>query len=190
MQRLRPLALASAIAGLTVLFSVGEIWAADLTGTYIWKPVRIGAGGWMRGMAVDTTNPSIRYARGDVDNLYRWDDSQKTWVPTKVASAFPASIAAAPVNAGCGAIAIDTVNPKVVLCAYTLRRSADIEAKYPSLGLNIYRSADGGRTFTPGNLSLKGSLENETAGERLAIDPNNDSIAYFGSPQDGLWRSA
>ncbi|WP_165864196.1 WD40/YVTN/BNR-like repeat-containing protein [Capsulimonas corticalis] len=163
--------------------------AADLSERYAWKPVRIGAGGWMRGMAVDPQHPAVRYARGDVDNLYRWDDVRKEWIPTKIAAAFPASIAAAPVQAGCGAIAIDPLNPKVVLCAYTFNRSADISSQYPSLGLNVYRSADGGRTFTAGSLSLKGSLENETFGERLAIDPNNDKIAYFGSPQDGLWRS-
>jgi photosystem II stability/assembly factor-like uncharacterized protein len=188
---IRPLRLwlSSLVAVTVITLAAGFAQAADLTQNYVWKPVRIGAGGWMRGMAIDPMHPSVRYARGDVDNLYRWDDQHKVWIPTKVASAFPANIAAAPVNAGCGAIAIDPLNPKVVLCAYTFRRSADIEPKYPSLGLNVYRSADGGRTFTPGNLSLKGDLSGETAGERLAFDPNNDSIAYFGSPSDGLWRS-
>lgn len=163
--------------------------AADLTDTYTWKPVRIGAGGWMRGMAVDPMHPTVRYARGDVDNLYRWDTAKNAWAPTKVEGAFPANVTAAPVQAGGGAIAIDPVNPKVVLCAFTFTRSADLQSRYPNIPLNIYRSADGGRTFSAGNLSLKGNLEDETGGERLAIDPNDDSIAYFGSPQDGLWRS-
>jgi len=165
------------------------VFAADLTNAYNWKPVKIGAGGFMRGMAVDASTKAVKYARGDVDNLYRWDGLSKTWSPTKVEGAFPSNVTAAPTQAGCGAIAIDPLNPKVVLAAFTFSRSADISAVYPSVGLNIYRSIDGGRHFSAGNLSLKGSLENETNGERIAIDPSNDNVAYFGSPNDGLFRS-
>jgi hypothetical protein len=179
---------AGVAAALMVTAGAGAVRAAP--DTYVWKPVRIGAGGWMRGMAVDPMYPSVRYARGDVDNLYRWDPGAGTWVSCKVASAFPPNISGAPVQAGCGAIAIDPRNPRVVLAAFTFQRSNDLAGRYASFGLNVYRSADGGRTFRPGNLSLRGSLENETAGERLAIDPNDDAVAYFGSPKDGLWRSA
>jgi len=37
----------------------------DLTAKYQWKPVQVGAGGWMRGLAVAPTGTAA-YARGDV----------------------------------------------------------------------------------------------------------------------------
>jgi hypothetical protein len=167
----------------------------DLSAQYTWSPVQIGAGGWIRGMAISPFNPLHMYARGDVDNLYRWNNATQTWVPTKLASAFPLDITAVPANAGAGAIAIDPTNPDHILVAYQFTPSTDLAATNPSINLNVYASWDGGVTFKAGNLSLNGTLSLETSGERLAFDPNNGNVAYFGSPgaagaTDGLYRTA
>ncbi|MGP8252024.1 MAG: chitobiase/beta-hexosaminidase C-terminal domain-containing protein [Terracidiphilus sp.] len=167
----------------------------DLSANYTWAPVQIGAGGWIRGMAISPSDPTRKYARGDVENLYRWNNAAQTWVPTKLASAFPSSITAAPANAGAGAIAIDPTNPDHILVAYQINTSSDLSATNPSINLNVYASWDGGVTFKAGNLWLNGSLTQETSGERLAFDPNNGYVAYFGSPgaqgaSDGLYRTA
>ena len=34
-----------------------------------------------------------------------------------------------------------------------------------------------------------GNEPGRSMGERLAVDPNNNSVLYFGSRTDGLWRS-
>ena len=190
-QSLKPVAFF--LLALSALFAAGRSGAQDrdLSSNYQWKPVRIGAGGFMRGMAVSSSDPTRRYARGDVDNFYRWDEGTQQWYPTKVSSAMPASVTANPVNGGGGAIAIDPRNPDHVLVAYTLGGSADLGNFF---NLNVYSSADGGVTFQAGNLSLNGSLDQEYTGERLAIDPNNGNIAYLGAPgaqgaTDGLYRS-
>lgn len=180
-------------AGIAVLLcsvaSVAE--AADLSASYVWKPVRIGAGGWMRGMVVHSTDPNVRYARGDVDNFYRWDAARSTWVPLKVVSVMPAVATAVPASNGGGALALDPGNTQVVLVALNITHSSDLQGAFPSLGLGVYRSSDGGRTFAATSLTgLGGSLHNEQQGERLAIDPNNGNIAYFGTLANGLWRSA
>ena len=143
----------------------------------------------MRGMVINPQNPNTRFARGDADNAYRWDEARSTWAPMKVAGVLPAAVTAAPTAAGCGALALDPSNPNVVLCAYSLGRSADIAAAYRNVPFNVYRSTDGGRTFKAGNLAVSGSLENEMQGERLAIDPNNGRIVYLGTPAGGLYRS-
>lgn len=168
----------------------------DLSANYTWAPVQIGAGGWMRGMAISPSDPTRMFARGDVENLYRWNVAAQTWVPTKLASAFPAGITAQPANAGAGAIAIDPANPDHILVAYQMNTSTDLTGTSSSIAfnLNVYASWDGGVTFRPGNLSLSGSLSSETSGERLAFDPNNGNVAYFGSPGaqgagDGLYRT-
>jgi hypothetical protein len=165
----------------------------DLSANYTWAPVQIGAGGWIRGMAVSPSDPKRMYARGDVENLYRWNNQAQTWVPTELASAFPASITAVPAQSGAGAIAIDATNPDHILVAYQFTVSTDLAA--PSFNLNVYASWDGGVTFSAGNLSLSGNLSSQTSGERLAFDPNNGNVAYFGSPgasgaSDGLYRTA
>ncbi len=166
----------------------------DLSASYTWAPVQIGAGGWIRGMAISPSGPTRMYARGDVENLYRWNNAAQTWVPTKLASAFPSSITAAPANAGAGAIAIDATNPDHILVAYQFNESSDLSTTNPSINLNVYASWDGGVTFKAGNLSLSGNLSSQTSGERLAFDPNNGNVAFFGSPgaqgaSDGLYRT-
>ncbi len=158
-------------------------------GGWTWKPVRIGAGGWMRGMVVSPRDPDVRFARGDVDNAYRWDAVHAAWVPMKVIGALPASVTACPTAAGGSALATDPNHPNVVLVAYNLYRSADITGG-AAPGYNVYRSADGGRTFSAGNLALTGDTVNDNGGERLAIDPNNSRVVFLGTPNDGLYRSA
>ncbi len=133
----------------------------DLSANYTWAPVQIGAGGWMRGMAVSPSDPTRMYARGDVENLYRWNNAAQTWVPTKLASAFPASITAVPAQAGAGAIAIDATNPDHILVAYQFTVSNDLSSISSNINLNVYASWDGGVTFSSGNLSLSGNLSSE-----------------------------
>ena len=191
--RLRKLVPLLAVAA-SLIPALCRAQGKDLSANYTWEPVQIGAGGWMRGMAISPSDPTRMYARGDVENLYRWNNAAQVWVPTKLASAFPSNITAAPMWAGAGAIAIDPGNPDHILVAYQFTTSSDLAPGNTSINLNVYASWDGGVTFKAGNLSLSGSLTQETSGERLAFDPNNGNVAYFGSPgaagaSDGLYRT-
>jgi hypothetical protein len=153
----------------------------DLTSQYQWKPVEIGAGGWMRGLAVASSGTAA-YARGDVDEVYRWSNAAGQWYPTKVFSAIPPTYTGAPVNAGGGAIAIDPSNSNHVLVVFTLSGSADLGNSW---GLNVFYSTDGAMTYKAANLNLSCNLSAETTGERLAIDANNGNVAYLGPPGGG-----
>ncbi len=56
----------------------------------------------------------------------------------------------------------------------------------------IMRSTDQGRTFRTTMLPFKNgsNMPGRSMGERLAIDPNRDSVIYFGARSgNGLWRS-
>ncbi|HXM58112.1 MAG TPA: xyloglucanase, partial [Candidatus Dormibacteraeota bacterium] len=56
----------------------------------------------------------------------------------------------------------------------------------------ILRSTDQGKTFQRTMLPFKngGNMPARSMGERLAIDPNNDAIVYFGTRSgNGLWKS-
>ena len=169
----------------------------DLTRSYTWRPIRIGAGGWVVGFVTHPLNANIRYARTDVGNAYSWDSSKDEWIPIKVVNddgtGFPGSVFSAPGPGGVQSIAVDPHNVKTVYIAAPNNRSADIGG---STGINIYKSTNGGRTFMPGNLNVPGDPNDgwRMLGERLKVDPNNNRVLYYGTafgPKggSGLFRS-
>ena len=56
----------------------------------------------------------------------------------------------------------------------------------------MLRSTNGGQTFQQTTMPFKmgGNMSGRGMGERLAIDPNDDAIIYFGARSgNGLWKS-
>jgi hypothetical protein len=164
--------------------------ATDLTASYAWKPISIGAGGWIKGFVTHPLNANVRYCRADIGQVYRWDNAVGMWKPMDVMGGMPANVTAAPASAGGAAIALDPSNVNVVLCAYKIHRSDDIAATYPNINLNVYRSTNGGQTFVAGNLSIPyDDMSDESRGECMKVDPNNGNVVYFCTRSAGLWRS-
>ena len=159
---------------------------------YLWRPVRLGAGGFVTGFVTHPLNASVRYCRTDVGNAYRWDAAQNLWLPMKVynadGSGVPASAASAPSPGGIGSIAVDPSNTNIVFMAFPTPHSADVGG---GSNVNIYKSVDGGKNFTAANLNIAGDPNSRwrTYGERLMADPNNGKIVYYGSDSNGLYRS-
>jgi hypothetical protein len=177
---------------------IHELHAADLSSSYAWNSVRIGAGGYVTGFVTHPLNANVRYCRTDVGNAYRWDNTLGEWMPMIVRNAdgtgLPADVAAVPGTTGCSSVAVDPSNVNVVLMAFPVKRSADMNTTYPSLQENIYRSTDGGVTFTKGNLAVVGDPNGlqgswRAQGERLKVDPNNGNIVYYCTAFAGLYRS-
>ncbi|KIM24194.1 glycoside hydrolase family 74 protein [Serendipita vermifera MAFF 305830] len=88
---------------------------------------------------------------------------------------------------GIDALAPDPVNPSIVYLAVGMyTNSWD-----PSNG-SILKSTDQGNTWTSYDLPFKvgGNMPGRGMGERLAVDPNNNSILYLGARSgNGLWKS-
>jgi xyloglucan-specific exo-beta-1,4-glucanase len=88
---------------------------------------------------------------------------------------------------GIVSLATDAVDPnRLYLAAGTYTNSWD-----PNNGA-ILRSLDRGNTFQISSLPFKlgGNMPGRGMGERLVIDPNNNSIIYLGAPSgNGLWKS-
>lgn len=148
---------------------------------YTWKSVPIVGGGFVTGIVMHPGQQGLMYARTDIGGAYRWNSTTKVWVPltdwiTRANSNYM----------GIESVAIDPSDPqRVYLAAGTYTES------FGSNGAMLL-SGDQGATFTTVPLPFKnGSNDNgRNAGERLAVDPNLGTVLFFGSRQNGLWKSA
>jgi hypothetical protein len=152
--------------------------AAPKAEAYTWKSVKIVAGGFITGIVFSPTEPGLAYCRTDIGGAYRIDNKSKQW--------FSLTDWVGPRNSnlgGCESVAPDPVNPDKVYLALGTYRSG---------GAAIARSSDAGKTFqtTAIPVTMGGNEDGRGMGERLAVDPNDTSLLYFGSRRDGLWRSA
>ena len=145
---------------------------------YIWRNVTMGGGGFVTGIIVHPRERNLMYARTDVGGAYRWDAAAQKWIP------ITDWIGAADNNfTGIESVALDPSDPnRVYLAAGTYNRG----------NAAILRSEDRGKTFQRTGVSFKmgGNETGRANGERLAVDPNDGEILFFGSRAAGLWKSA
>ena len=153
---------------------------------YQWDTVRLGGGGYVVGAAVHPSEPNLMYIRTDVGGAYRWDAEKKEWLPlTDWISRENGNLY------GIQGIAIDEKTPdNLYLCAgaYSNRKlSAWSRSPEPC---DVLKSTDRGKTWKRTNLNadFEGNGANRSAGEPIAVDPNNSDILYVGTPYDGLFR--
>ncbi|WP_045556629.1 cellulose binding domain-containing protein [Streptomyces sp. FxanaA7] len=153
--------------------------AAD---TYTWKNARIDGGGFVPGIVFNRKEKNLAYARTDIGGAYRWVESSKTWTPLLDSVGWDDWG-----HTGVVSLASDPVDPnKVYVAAGTYTNSWD-----PGNGA-ILRSSNRGASWQKANLPFKlgGNMPGRGMGERLAVDPNKNSVLYLGAPSGkGLWRS-
>ena len=152
--------------------------AADVA--YRWNNVAIGGGGFVTGLVFHPAEKGLAYARTDVGGAYRWDDQAQKWIPlTDWLGADDTNLL------GIESLAVDPADPeRVYLAAGTY-----LNAKTGNGA--ILRSLDRGRTFKRADLPFKlgGNEMGRGNGERLAVDPNDGRVLFFGTRASGLWRS-
>ncbi|WP_210584936.1 sialidase family protein [Streptomyces sp. GESEQ-35] len=153
--------------------------AAD---TYTWKNARIDGGGFVPGIVFNRAEKNLAYARTDIGGAYRWQESTKTWTPLLDSVGWDDWG-----HTGVVSVASDSVDPDRVYAAVgTYTNSWD-----PGNGA-VLRSADRGASWQKADLPFKlgGNMPGRGMGERLAVDPNRNSVLYLGAPSGkGLWRS-
>lgn len=153
------------------------------TGPYLWKSVRTGAsGGFIVDVVFNPKQKDLIYAKTDMGGVYRWNPGDGTW--TQLMNWVGAEQWGL---TGAEAIATDPVDPnRLYIAGGTYTNSWD-----PNNGA-ILRSTDKGETFeiTPMPFKMGGNMPGRGMGERLAVDPNQNSILYFGAREEkGLWKS-
>jgi hypothetical protein len=142
---------------------------------YRWSNVTVGAGGFAPGIVYSEAEAGLAYLRTDMGGAYRWDSAEQRWLPLQDAMHQSGYF-------GIESLAADPVEPNVVHVAAGMYRN-DPAA--------MLRSFDRGEHWeiTPIAFRMGGNEAGRGLGERLAIDPANTDILYFGTRHDGLFRS-
>ncbi|MCL2265383.1 MAG: hypothetical protein FWC22_05005 [Treponema sp.] len=163
--------------------AVKENFTADLTdksAEWIWTDVELNGMGWITGLVVCPAPPYQIYARSDVGGVYRYNRQTARWI--QLLDSF--GLDDRNVYSVDG-LAVDPVNGNTL---YFAGNSTDASGE-------IWKSADAGRTWQPTGLREKAKVYmggnddyRSDVGERIAVDPNNAGVIYFGSRKDGLWR--
>ncbi len=162
------------VVGLLLLIQFQTIHAQIPSEKYEWRNVVIGGGGFVTGIIFHPREKNLIYARTDVGGAYRWDAAAKKWIPLT-------DWIAGVDFTGIESFAIDPSDTNRVYLAagiYSRARAA------------ILSSDDQGRIWRQTEVPFKmgGNEAGRSNGERLAVDPNDGHILFFGSRNDGLWK--
>jgi photosystem II stability/assembly factor-like uncharacterized protein len=178
--------LQGALAAAPVVAAPAALVGAALPGAenaYAWRNVRIGGGGYVTGIVIHPKEKNLIYIRTDVGGVYRWNDQPNDegmqWLP--LTDRFTVEQWN---YYGVESIALDPGDPNVVYAAL---------GKYPRGGKGrVFRSFDRGATWAPLGLevSMHGNGPLKDSGERLVVHPRDSGTIFFGSRDDGLWRTS
>jgi hypothetical protein len=170
-----------ALAG--VLFTARPVVSQS---SYTWHNVRVVAGGFVPGIVYHPNVQNLVYARTDIGGLYKSTDGGSNWAPLLDW-----------VNwsnwgySGVLSVGLDPQNGNTIYAAV----GAYTNSWDPNNGA-ILKSTDQGNTWSISPLPFKigGNMPGRGNGERLAVDPNNSNIVYFGATGNqtatfGLWKT-
>lgn len=152
-----------------------------------WKSAKIIGGGMIPGIIYNTSQKGVAYVRTDMGGAYRFDPQSESWIPLTDFAGYEDYG-----RLGIASLATDPVEPNRLVIA-----SGTYTNDWDPTPMEMLVSEDYGGHFTrvPMHKSdgtpmkIGGNMPGRGCGERLAIDPNNNKVIYFGSNGDGLWRS-
>jgi xyloglucan-specific exo-beta-1,4-glucanase len=170
-----------------ILLCAGLLCAQD---EYAWDNVVIGGGGFVSAVIPSHLEQNVFYARTDVGGAYRWNEQHQMWVSMMDW-----------VNAdergllGIEALAIDPQTPGTV---YMMAGTIYWNQAEDNIGRSAFlRSQDYGATwekiYTWDNstkwFNVHGNGMGRGTGEALAVDPKDSDVLFYGTRNNGLWKS-
>jgi hypothetical protein len=141
-----------------------------------WQLLKVGAGGFVRNLAIAPDGTMVVHT--DTNGAYLWNGS--SWAELVNSSSMPAAlIAANPVQLGAGVYEIQTA-------------PSNTSIMYMAFDGYVFRSANQGTTWTQTAFAQNtgGTNPNDSyaqVGQKMAVDPNNPNIVYFGTENHGLY---
>jgi photosystem II stability/assembly factor-like uncharacterized protein len=144
---------------------------------YTWKPVKIGAGGWITGMDL-SPDGTTRMVRTDTYGAYLWNASSSRWEQLVSIDRMPASTHHVEFLA-------QGVYEIVAAPSDPLRL-------YMALGGRVFKSTNRGTTwtetgFTP--VAMDANSSYRVAGDKMVVHPTNPDVVWLGTQRSGLWTT-
>ncbi|MDZ8080635.1 MAG: hypothetical protein RMX35_16405 [Nostoc sp. DcaGUA01] len=167
------------IIALTIVVTPSKLTCSATSG-YRWTHVAIGGGGYVTGVYLHPQQRDLVYIRTDIGGFYRWNPVDREWIPLIDHFGLEQSN-----YYGGEALALDPNNSNIVYIA-----AGKYTASWAGLG-TIFKSSDRGQTWTKLKIDLPmgGNETQRWLGERLAVNPFNSHVIFFGSRLNGLWKS-
>ena len=166
------------IADTTSVISFSVALAASVPPSIGWTTVKMGGGGYTPGIIYHPTLNKLRYARTDMDGVYRWDNNISQWTP--LTDAFPPEDG---IHQGAESMAVDPTDANKVYMTTSITVSNG--------NGRFYYSSDQGDSWNYVVLPFEIGANNQgrAIGERLMVDPNLPSTLFYASRAQGLWKS-
>ncbi|GAA1120861.1 RICIN domain-containing protein [Kribbella jejuensis] len=167
----------------TAIAAAGATYAsASPTGRYRWRNVEIVGGGFVTGIIHHPAKRGLVYARTDIGGAARYDGRTRRWVQLLHWIGWDDW------NwTGVESLALDPHDPQRLYLAVGTYTN-----DWSPINGAILRSCDQGRTFERTDLPFKlgGNEPGRSMGERLVVHPRDGRVLFFGTRNQGLWRSA
>lgn len=145
---------------------------------YTWRSATVKANGFIDGIVFSPTVAGLVYIHTDMGGAYRYDTDKSRWTPLNDWSRWTDSAAK---SMGTETLAVDPTDPdRVYLGIGTYMQ--------PSA---VLRSGDRGKTWqrTDVPFEMNGNGSGRNTGERMRVDPNSPNVLYYGTRDDGLFKS-
>lgn len=147
---------------------------------YLWRPVAIGAGGFITGISFDDRGIT-RVARTDVHGAYIWRPENDRWELLVTAASMPEEDRRQDgMNEGVYEIVVAPSDP---------------DRLYMAVKGRVYHSSDRGAHWQRGEdaapfpVTLSPNGPFRFHGPFLAVDPANPDLVLFATPENGVWRT-
>jgi hypothetical protein len=162
------------VAILVFVAAVGASSFSGAVGNVKWRPLRIGAGGWLTGIDI-SPDGSTRVVRADTYGAYIWDSNLNSWRQIVTSNSMPTADIGVDRNSG----------------VYEIRVAPSLPARlYMAYRGYVYRSDDRGNHWTRtafANVQMNANDDFRTMGQKMAVDPANPDIVYVGTPENGMF---
>lgn len=147
-------------------------------GAFAWKPLRVGAGGFVTG--IDIAPDGTKVVRADSAGAFIWSDAKGEWVPLLTYATMPKGEWGFEVSAITGVFEV----------AIAPSNSSRIYVVYNG---SVFRTDDKGKSFVKTSLTGIPAAPNDdfrTFGRKMAVDPVNPDVVVVGSQTRGLYLSS
>ncbi len=142
-----------------------------------WRPLRVGAGGFVSGL--DIADDGTRVCRCDTYGAYIMERGGSEWKLIQTSTSLPVGEFGHEIGTQMGVTEV-AIAP------------SDSNRIYMAWNGFVYRSSDRGKTFVKTSLAktyMDANAGEKSIGRKIAIDPVNPDVVFFGTPRSGLFRS-